>query len=135
MEWTSVAGDDWPGHDAEGNRFVWVLTRSEWPVLINLARAAVLNFQQIAKFDSRTRIIASAWEQEYLLAECVDGDEARGLMFHLARSLAAGVPLVDLNAIDREQAISAFTGWREGDYLSSPMMNRNYDWVPGVQSE
>ena len=48
---------------------MWVMTKSDWPVLVNLSRAAHVGYQQIAKFDPRTRIVASAWEQEYMLAE------------------------------------------------------------------
>jgi hypothetical protein len=56
---------------------MWVMTKSDWPVLVNLSRTAHVGYQQIAKFDPRTRIVASAWEEEYTLAECADGDQAR----------------------------------------------------------
>ena len=59
---------------------MWVMTRSDWPVLVNLARAAHVGYQQVAKFDPCTRIVASAWEQELTLAECADGDQARTLV-------------------------------------------------------
>jgi hypothetical protein len=39
---------------------MWVMTKSDWPVLVNLARTAHFGYQQIAKFDPRTRIVASA---------------------------------------------------------------------------
>lgn len=79
---------------------MWVVTRSDWPILINLSRAAQIGYQQIAKFDPRTRIIASAWEQEYILAEGANGDEAKALMALIAQALADGERVLDLRAID-----------------------------------
>ena len=82
---------------------MWVMTKSDWPVLINLARAAQVGYQQIAKFDPRTRIIASAWEQEYTLAECADGDQAKALINLISQALATGEKLLDLRSIDLAQ--------------------------------
>jgi hypothetical protein len=82
---------------------VWIVTRSDWPVLVNLSRAAHIGYQQIAKFDARTRIVAAAWEQEFVLAECPDGDAARQLMDVIARALAAEAPVLDLRRIDLDQ--------------------------------
>ena len=82
---------------------MWVMTKSDWPVLINLARAAHVGYQQIAKFDPRTRIIASAWEQEYTLAECADGDQAKALINLISQALATGEKLLDLRSIDLPQ--------------------------------
>jgi hypothetical protein len=82
---------------------MWVMTRSDWPVLVNLSRTAHVGYQQIAKFDPRTRIVASAWEQEHTLAECADGDQARALIGVISRALANGEHLLDLRAIDLEQ--------------------------------
>ena len=82
---------------------MWVMTKSDWPVLINLARAAHVGYQQIAKFDPRTRIVASAWEQEYTLAECADGDQAKALIGLISQSLADGEKLLDLRGIDLTQ--------------------------------
>lgn len=79
---------------------MWVLTRSDWPILINLDRAAVLGYQQLAKFDPRMRLVAVAWEQEHVLAECADGDQARGLMIHIASAIASGDTLLDLRDVD-----------------------------------
>ena len=53
---------------------MWVLTKSDWPVLVNLDRAATVGYQQVAKFDPRTRVIAATWEQEFVLADCADGE-------------------------------------------------------------
>jgi hypothetical protein len=91
---------------------MWIMTRSDWPVLINLSRAAHIGYQQIAKFDPRTRVLASAWEQEFVLADCATGDEAKTLMAIIARALADGVELLDLRGIDleRETAKSAEKG-------------------------
>jgi hypothetical protein len=82
---------------------MWVMTRSDWPVLVNLARAAHVGYQQVAKFDPRTRIVASAWEQEITLAECADGDQARALVSLISQALANGENLLDLRGVDPAQ--------------------------------
>ena len=79
---------------------MWVMTKSNWPVLINLSRTAHVGYQQIAKFDPRTRIVASAWEQEYTLAECDDGDQAKALISLISQALGNGDKLLDLRGID-----------------------------------
>jgi hypothetical protein len=79
---------------------MWVVTRSDWPQLVNLTRAVNIGYQQITKFDPRTRVVASAWEQEFMLAECGDGDEARALVEQIARALATRVDVLDLRGID-----------------------------------
>lgn len=79
---------------------MWVMTKSDWPVLINLSRSALVGYQQVAKFDARVRVIASMWEQEHVLADCANGDEARALIDHLARALADGETLLDLRGIN-----------------------------------
>lgn len=79
---------------------MWIVTRSDWPILVNLSQAAQIGYQQIAKFDPRTRVIAAAWEQEFVLAECPDGDAARRLVVRIARALATYAPLLDLREID-----------------------------------
>lgn len=89
---------------------MWVMTRSDWPVLVNLARTAHVGYQQVAKFDPRTRIVASAWEQEFTLAECADGDQARALVNLISQALANGENLLDLRGVDPAQlAIAADT--------------------------
>ena len=87
---------------------MWVMTRSDWPVLVNLARAAHVGYQQIAKFDPRTRIVASAWEQEFTLAECADGDQAKALIGFISQALADGENLLDLRGIDPGQLAVTF---------------------------
>jgi hypothetical protein len=82
---------------------MWVMTKSDWPVLVNLSRAAHIGYQQIAKFDPRTRIVASAWEQEYPLAECADGDQAKAVISLIAQALGNGEKLLDLRSIDLAQ--------------------------------
>lgn len=79
---------------------MWIVTRSDWPILVNLSRAAQIGYQQIAKFDPRTRVIAAAWEQEFVLAECPDGNAARQLVDRIAQALATNTPLLDLREID-----------------------------------
>ena len=82
---------------------MWVMTRSDWPVLVNLSRTAHVGYQQIAKFDPRTRIVASAWEEEHTLAECADGDQAKAVIGLIAQALANGENLLDLRDIDLER--------------------------------
>ena len=82
---------------------MWVMTKSDWPVLVNLARTAHIGYQQIAKFDPRTRIVASAWEQEFMLAECADGDQAKALISLISQALANGESLLDLRGVDLEE--------------------------------
>jgi hypothetical protein len=85
---------------------MWVMTRSEWPVLVNLARTAHVGYQQVAKFDPRTRIVASAWEQEFTLAEFNDGDQAKALIGRISQALANGENLLDLRGIDLAQLMA-----------------------------
>jgi hypothetical protein len=82
---------------------MWVMTKSDWPVLVNLSRTAHVGYQQIAKFDPRTRIVASAWEEEYTLAECADGDQAKALISLISQALGNGENLLDLRGIDLAQ--------------------------------
>lgn len=82
---------------------MWVMTKSDWPVLVNLSRTAHVGYQQIAKFDPRTRIVASAWEEEYTLAESADGDQAKALISLIAQALGNGENLLDLRRIDLAQ--------------------------------
>ncbi len=79
---------------------MWIMTKSDWPVLINLNRAAHIGYQQPIKFDPRTRVVASMWEQEFTLADCPDGDEARAIVDTIARALANGDEILDLRGID-----------------------------------
>lgn len=87
---------------------MWIVTRSDWPQLINLDRAATIGYQQVAKFETRTRVIAAAWEQDHMLADCADGDQARGLVAVIARAIADGRPLLDLREIDLDQIGNEF---------------------------
>jgi hypothetical protein len=93
---------------------MWVVTRSDWPVLVNLDRAATIGYQQVAKFDARTRVIAAAWEQEHVLAECADGDQARGLVGVIARAIADDQSLLDLQDVDLVRIGREFATNREG---------------------
>jgi hypothetical protein len=79
---------------------MWVMTKSDWPVLINLSRTAHVGYQQIAKFDPRTRIVATACEQEYTLAECADGDQAKALISLISQALENGEEVLDLRGVD-----------------------------------
>jgi len=79
---------------------MWVMTKSDWPVLVNLSRTAHIGYQQIAKFDPRTRIVASAWEQEYVLADCADGAQAKALIGLISRALKNGENVLDLRGIE-----------------------------------
>jgi hypothetical protein len=79
---------------------MWIVTKSDWPVLINLSRAATITYQQVTKLDPRTRVIAAMWEQELVLADCENGEEARALMNAIAQALADDVAVLDLRGID-----------------------------------
>lgn len=79
---------------------MWIMTRSEWPVLINLSRSAHIGYQQLTKFDPRTRLIAGMWEQEFTVAECATGEEARAMMDLIARHLQAGTEVLDLREVN-----------------------------------
>jgi hypothetical protein len=81
---------------------MWIVTRSDWPVLINLNRSAHIGYHQPVKFNPQTRIVASMWEQEFELAQCADGDEARRVIDHIARALASGVEVLDLRDVDAQ---------------------------------
>lgn len=75
---------------------MWIVTRSDWPVLINLNRSAHIGYHQPVKFNPQTRIVATMWEQEFELAQCADGDEARRVIDQIAQALANGVEVLDL---------------------------------------
>ena len=83
---------------------MWVMTKSDWPGLVNLHRAAQVGYQQVAKFDPKTRVVASAWEQEIVLAECADGDQARAMVERIALALANAANFLDLRRIDLSAA-------------------------------
>ena len=89
------------------------MTKSDWPVLVNLSRTAHVGYQQIAKFDPRTRIVASAWEEEYTLAECADGDQAKALINLISQALANDEHLLDLRGIDLGQLAATADTARE----------------------
>jgi hypothetical protein len=78
---------------------MWIMTRSDWPVLINLSRSAHIGYQQLTKFDPRTRLIAGMWEQEFTLAEYATGEEARAMMNLIAQHLQAGTEVLDLREV------------------------------------
>lgn len=78
---------------------MWIMTRSDWPVLVNLARTAQIGYQQVTKFDPKTRVIAAMWEQEIVLAECPNGDEARALVALIGQAIAVRTELFDLREI------------------------------------
>ena len=86
---------------------MWIVTKSDWPVLINLDRSAHIGYQQIAKFDPRTRVVASMWEQEFMLADCATGEEAKATINLIARALAEGAPLLDLRGVDLAQSAAS----------------------------
>jgi hypothetical protein len=79
---------------------MWVVTKSDWPVLINLSRAAHIGYQQVQKFNPHTRVVAEMWEQQFVLADCATGDEAKAIVDLIARALADGTEVLDLRGID-----------------------------------
>lgn len=72
-------------------------------MLINLNRSAHIGYHQPVKFNPATRIVASMWEQEFELAQCADGDEARKVIDQIAQALAAGVEVLDLRKDDDQR--------------------------------
>ena len=83
---------------------MWIMTRGAWPVLINLNRSAQIGYQQLTKFDPRTRVIAGMWEQEITVADCTTGEEARALMSLIAHHLQAGTDVLDLRKVNLEDS-------------------------------
>jgi hypothetical protein len=79
---------------------MWILTRTHWPTLVNADKVANIRYQQISKADPRIRILALAWEEEIVLAEAADGEEAQALVRLIAEALAERRPLLDLAGID-----------------------------------
>ena len=69
-------------------------------MLINLSRSAHIGYQQLTKFDPRTRLIAGMWEQEFTVAECETGEEARAMMNLIAHHLQSETELLDLREVD-----------------------------------
>lgn len=79
---------------------MWVLTRTSWPTLVNLAVVSQVGYKQVAKYSPQTRVVASTWEQELDLAECATGEAAQRIVRLLAHRLAEGREFVDLSAVD-----------------------------------
>lgn len=79
---------------------MWVLTRSDWPVLVNLSVTASIGYFQVAKFDQRMHVLATAWEAEHVLADCADGDEARAIVRRLAQAIQHQTGFLDLNTLE-----------------------------------
>ena len=76
-------------------------------MLVNLSVIATIGYQQVAKFESRIRVVATAWEAEHLLAECASSEEAKGLVRFLAQSIRQGTGFVDLNRLDLSRLANA----------------------------
>jgi hypothetical protein len=85
---------------------MWVLSRSDWPTIVNLSVVATVGYQQVSKFDPRVRVIATTWEAEHLLADCDTGDEAKELVRHLALAIRQGTDFVDLGQLDLRQELA-----------------------------
>lgn len=77
---------------------MWVLTRHQWPTLVNLSSLAKIAYQQPSKTDPRVRVVGTAWEQDHVLADCANGDEARAMVRRIADAIAENRPFLDLNA-------------------------------------
>jgi hypothetical protein len=85
---------------------MWVLTRSDWPTLVNLSVVATIGYQQVSKFNPQVRLVATTWEAEYLLADCETGDEAKAIVRLLAQGVRHGTAFIDLNQIDARQLMA-----------------------------
>ena len=79
---------------------MWILTKSEWPTLVNLSLVAHVDYQQVGKNDPRTRVLAITAEREIVLADCDTGEQARAVILLLAEQLREGKPLLDLSRLD-----------------------------------
>lgn len=86
---------------------MWVLSRSDWPVLVNLSVVATIGYQQVAKFDDRVRVIATTWDAETLLVDCETGEQARAVVRLLAQGLRQGSEFSDLNQLNLDQLTAA----------------------------
>jgi hypothetical protein len=57
--------------------------------------------------------VASAWEQEYTLAECANGEQAKAVISLISQALGNGDKLFDLRSIDLAQlAVNGDVGQR-----------------------
>ena len=74
-------------------------------MLVDLPRVAHVGYRQIARCNPRTRVIAEAWKQEIVLAECPDGESARRLVAIIAEALAADAPVFDLSQLESAAGI------------------------------
>jgi hypothetical protein len=93
---------------------MWVLSRSDWPTLINLSVVASVGYQQVSKFDPRVRLVATTWEAEHLLADCDTGDEAKAIVLLLAQGLRQGTAFIDLNQISQRHLTASDTESNHG---------------------
>ena len=93
---------------------MWILTRAEWPTLVNLAVVARVDYRQLTKNDPRTRVVAFAADQEMVLVDCESGEQARAVVQLIAQHLNEGKPLLDLSRLDLSR-LTAGTGARAED--------------------
>ncbi|MGI9253100.1 MAG: hypothetical protein ACR2J8_05090 [Thermomicrobiales bacterium] len=75
---------------------MWIVTRTHWPTLVNLDLVAHIRYQQISKADPRIRVMALALEQEFVLAEALNGEHAQNIVRQISEALNAGEQILDL---------------------------------------
>ena len=95
---------------------MWIVTKSEWPTLVNLAVVAHVDYVQVSKNDPRTRVVAITHEREIVLADCETAEQARAVMLLLAEQLREAKPLLDLTRLDLSRLTAGAeppdeTGW------------------------
>jgi hypothetical protein len=78
---------------------VWVLTKTEWPALVNLSVIAHVGYRQLTKLEPQTRVIAFVAEEEIVLADCESGEQARAVVRLIADRLAEGKAVLDLSRL------------------------------------
>ena len=79
---------------------MWIVTRTPWPMLVNLDRTSTITYHQPSKVETRIRVVATAWDQEITLAELPDGPSAKQLVREIGEALQRGDALLDLTLLD-----------------------------------
>ena len=79
---------------------MWIVTKSEWPALVNLSLVRQITYQQLTKSDPHVRVIASTLEQEFVLVDCDSGEEARAVVRLIAQELSHDRAVLDLSRVE-----------------------------------
>ena len=85
---------------------MWVLTKSEWPALVNLALVRQVTYQQLSKSDPQVRVVASTLEEEFVLVDCDSAEEARAVVRMIAQQLPRDRAVLDLTRLEPAQLLA-----------------------------